>query len=186
MKKAILIGACVALACGGAGLAIGAAAGVRADPPREPDAVTLTPVRTIPAASAPSAAPSAAIRPAPSAHEERRALEPAAIRVRRLVITRGIEEREPLEPIDTMSLGEHERVYAFLDLVNRGAEGSVVVTFERDGGIAHGQVELEVPAHAGRHRTWAFTRGVRRVGQWRAIVRDHEGAALAEQAFLVE
>lgn len=191
MKKAILIATVVAVAFGGAGFAIGIAAGARADHERERETVTVTRTVTIPAPAipAPAIATPAPVVPVvrePAVREVREGERRDVIRVRRLVITSAIAEREPVDTIGTMSVGEHERVYAFVDLANRGEAGSVFVTFERDDAPPHGQVELEVPSRVARHRTWAFTRGVRRAGEWRAIVRDAQGTVLAEEAFVVE
>ena len=109
----------------------------------------------------------------------------ARLRVRSLV-TRGIAGDEPDGFIGTMAVGEHERVFAFVELANAGGAGSVVVTFERDGATPTGNVELDVPERVGRWRTWAFSRGVTSAGEWRAVVRDVDGRLLAEETFVVE
>lgn len=196
MKKLLVIGTVVALAFGGAGFALGVSTGARAeDGPREPAAVTRT---TTVHAPAPVAAPSPAPAPAPvPTIAPREIAQPATrtrddvgerpqLRVRRLVVTSGIAGHEPDGSIGTMAVGEHERVFAFVELANAGGAGSVVVTFERDGLSPTGHVELEVPQRVGRWRTWAFTRGVTSTGEWRAVVRDVDGRVLAEQDFVVE
>lgn len=205
MKKVIAIATVVALACGGAGIALGATmarastaasseSGTASEAPeafpaiRTREAAPAVPRAPEPRAAEPRAVETRVAEPTVRAGDVRPATPatPSEIRVRRLVVTSGIEAREPVDTIGTMAAGEHDRVYAFVELANRGGEGSVVVTFERDGEPRHGEVELEAPARAGRWRTWAFTRGVRQAGEWRAVVRDHEGRVLAEQSFVVE
>jgi hypothetical protein len=109
----------------------------------------------------------------------------SALRVRRLTITSAIHDREPEDDLTTLHAGDHDRVYAFLELENRGDETTVVVTFERDDGTITGDVELDIPANVGRWRTWAFTRHLT-PGQWRAVVRDSERFVISDQSFDVE
>ncbi len=111
------------------------------------------------------------------------------LRVRRLVVSTGIESREPAGASDTFD-GEDERLYAFVDLANRGDATEVEISFEpeiesRDAHVT-GLVTLEVPSEVGRHRTWAWSRNVHTPGQWYAVVRDLEGHELARAAFTIE
>jgi hypothetical protein len=40
-----------------------------------------------------------------------------------------------------------------------------------------------VPAKTGRHRTWAYSRGLRQVGDWHVVVRDGQtGKELARRS----
>lgn len=146
-------------------------------PPRDRSALATTTPVPVPA---PAPAPAIDERPTSEARAE--------LRVRRLVVTRGVEGREPIDEIDVLDREEDlERVYAFVDASNAGeGEGELEVSFERDDGFVTGMVTLDVPARAGRHRTWAFTRGVRAEGAWRAVVRDQDGRVLAEQPFDVQ
>lgn len=196
MKKLVVIATVVALAFGGAGFALGVSTGARAeDGQREAAEVTRTTVRTT-AVRAPEPAPVTpprveaprveATTPRPAVAVRDDVAEPARLRVRRLVVTSGIAGHEPDGSIGTMAVGEHERVFAFVELANGGGAGSVVVTFERDGATPTGNVELDVPERVGRWRTWAFSRGVTSAGEWRAVVRDVDGRLLAEEPFVVE
>lgn len=111
------------------------------------------------------------------------------LRVRRLVVSTGIERREPTGASDTFD-GEDERLYAFVDLANRGDATEVEISFEpevesRDAHVT-GLVTLEVPSDVGRHRTWAWSRNVHTPGTWFAVVRDLEGHELAREAFTIE
>ncbi|MDQ3032778.1 MAG: DUF2914 domain-containing protein [Myxococcota bacterium] len=198
MKRMIMIAAVLALACGGAGFAVGAATFARAD-----DHTTRTDVvRTVlasdraasdtasrqrtPSATAPVSAPApTTIAPAPVVIAPAPTPGIAEVRVRRLVVTRGIEAREPIDSIDELDVAEElDRVYAFVELANDGdGDGTVTVTFEREGGPTTGVVDLEAPARAGRWRTWAFTRGIDREGAWSAVVRDDGGRVLARHDF---
>jgi hypothetical protein len=106
----------------------------------------------------------------------------ADIKVKRLVVTRGVEDREPL-PTESLTVGAP--VFAFLELENEGdARGGIVITFEHDRESV-GHVELSVPADAPRWRTWGRTAMIRSAGEWTAVVKTAEGRELARQAFEV-
>jgi hypothetical protein len=111
------------------------------------------------------------------------------LRVRRLVVSTGVEDREPTGASERFERDE-PRLYAFVDLANRGDATEVEVVFEPENETraAHvtGLVTLEVPAEVGRHRTWAWSRNVHAPGRWSAIVRDLEGHELARTSFVVE
>ncbi|AKF05170.1 DUF2914 domain-containing protein [Sandaracinus amylolyticus] len=181
MRKTIVIATVMALAGGGAGVAIGAATFARADdhtPRTEVVRTTTTTTRV----EAPPAAPP--ITTTTTTRDERE--DHGELRVRRLVLTRGIEGREPIDELDALELDERlERVYAFLDVANDADEArALTITFEREGGDeVTGHVDLEVPARVGRWRTWAFTRHIDRAGTWRVVVRDDAGRELASHTF---
>ncbi|WP_437734820.1 DUF2914 domain-containing protein [Sorangium sp. So ce1335] len=149
------------------------------------------------AAAAPASPPAATLMapaPAPApgvaAGEERREREKARgaaeLKVKRLVVAAGVKDREPVEPGTTFRAPETERVYAFVELENRSdVEGEVTVSFvPPDGGAPVGNVTLGV-GPSPRWRTWAFTRGARRVGEWTAVVRSETGEELARAPFEV-
>jgi hypothetical protein len=109
------------------------------------------------------------------------------IRARRLVVAGGIDQREPVGASDVFDLGAFDRVYAFVEAVNETDEAvTLTVTFEPASGESTGHVALEVPARAGRFRTWAFTRNIASGGQWEAVVRGPDGDVLARRPFVVE
>ena len=112
--------------------------------------------------------------------------ENAPVGVRRIVITSGIESREPVDTTDELVLGQHERIYAFVEALNHtDEEGALDVTFEPESGEVTGHVTLNIPANTTRWRTWAFTRHVYTPGRWRVVVRDNAGTVVAERAFEV-
>ena len=106
------------------------------------------------------------------------------LRVKRLVVARGVKNREPLDAGPTIAL-DGKPVYAFVELANGSAhDGEVVVTFER-GPVSRGHVELSVPAGSARWRTWGMTRGIQTPGAWVAVVRTAGGDELARAPFEV-
>ena len=108
------------------------------------------------------------------------------LRVRRLVVTRDIENREPVASGESFSLGDPGRIGAFLEIENTsGEQVPVFVRFERPGGgTSVGHVELAVPAQH-RWRTWGFTRMIRTPGAWVAVITTATGHELARTAFEV-
>ncbi|WP_437636242.1 DUF2914 domain-containing protein [Sorangium sp. So ce854] len=148
------------------------------------------------AAAAPASAPAAAVtappapEPAPSVaggkERKEKARGAAELKVKRLVLAGGVKDREPVAPGTTFRAPETERLYAFLEVENRSdVEGEVTVSFvPPDGGAPVGNVTLGV-GPSPRWRTWAFTRGARRAGEWTAVVRSETGEELARAPFEV-
>ncbi|MGK4007592.1 DUF2914 domain-containing protein [Sorangium sp. So ce1036] len=156
-----------------------------------PAAPVPSPAATMaaPSPAATMAAPSPAARAAAStrskgAKEGKKGK--AELTVKRLVVAEGVENREPVEPGTTFSVPATERIYAFVELENRGeSAGEVTVEFvPPDGGEPVGNVTLGVGVSP-RWRTWAFTRGARKVGEWTALVRSETGEVLASAPFEV-
>lgn len=108
-----------------------------------------------------------------------------AFAVKRLVVTRGIDKREP-EKTDALRSGDGP-LYAFLELANPTDEPQKVeVTFAEDGSSREvGHVVLSVPANKSRWRTWGRTALVDKPGAWTAIVRDASGTELARSPFQI-
>lgn len=178
---------------------------------RGPEPTACVPEAPMPAASAPAApaAPAAIAAPSPAApaassdvligvkspsrtrapeaeRKERSDVATATtLRVRRLVLSEGVEGREPIGARSTFQGSDLERLYAFVEVENpERLPGEVVVTFESPDGLAVGNVRLDVGA-APRWRTWAFSRAIDRAGEWTAVVRDAEGRVLAREPFSV-
>jgi hypothetical protein len=108
------------------------------------------------------------------------------LRIRRLVVSQGVEAREPIGAAESFALAEVDRLYAFVEVHNAdAAESEIFVTFEPERGPVRGHVRLRVGATP-RWRTWAYTRGVRSPGTWTAVVRNGEGELLAKTTFVVE
>jgi hypothetical protein len=110
----------------------------------------------------------------------------AGLKVRRLVVARHIEGREPAES-GTRFTPDGAPLFAFVELENASPDTQqIVVTFERAGGPSLGNVKLDVPAKNARYRTWGQTRRIRNTGTWQAVVRTPSGQELARQAFEVQ
>lgn len=108
------------------------------------------------------------------------------LKLKRLVVTHQIENREPLAG-DEFSLGSAP-VYAFLELENSAKEARTVqVMFQNlDTKATVGHVKLSVPAAQGRFRTWGNTRLIRDAGHWVAVVSTTEGVELGRAPFDVK
>jgi len=118
----------------------------------------------------------------PSAHSPEPGIP--ALSVRRLVVSRGIVNREPTGVMEHVTLGKAERVFAFVELQNPAKSSSQVnVRFVSPAGQPI-DVLLEVGDQP-RWRTWAFTRKVRETGTWTVTVRTTDGAELARTQFEV-
>ncbi|MGK3967095.1 DUF2914 domain-containing protein [Sorangium sp. So ce118] len=144
-------------------------------------------------AAAPAAPPAATVTaPAPATtvagikERPEKARGAAELKVKRLVVAAGVKDREPVAPGITFRAPETERLYAFIELENRSdVEGEITVAFvPPDGGAPVGNVTLGV-GPSPRWRTWAFTRGARKAGEWTAVVRSETGEELARAPFEV-
>ena len=103
--------------------------------------------------------------------------------VKRLIISRGVKGREPLEPTERFVEGEAERIYAFVELANpESAESAVFVSFVPERGVERGPIELSV-GPSSRWRTWAFTRAAKAPGVWHAVVRNARGEEIGRTRF---
>ncbi len=109
--------------------------------------------------------------------------EASGLRLRRLVLARDIQSREPVET-GVLFPAEERPIYAFVDVANDTTEDRHVrVVFERPDGQNVGLVELTVPASAPRWRTWALSRMVTEPGEWIANVETEDGELLGRQPF---
>jgi hypothetical protein len=105
--------------------------------------------------------------------------------VKRLVIARGVENREPIGAAPNFAKSEGKRIYAFVEVGNRSPSASEVsVSFRHKGGQEHGRVPLRVGASP-RWRTWAYTDLATEVGAWEAVVRNARGDIIGRQSFTV-
>jgi hypothetical protein len=139
-------------------------------------ATTMVPVTTAPKPAEP--------KPNAASPVKKVTAPASALSVKRIVVTRAIEKREPVAT-DTFTTGE-EPVFAFLELANTSNHPAIVeVTFEHAQGKTVGHVKLEVPAHSTKWRTWGKTRFIRQAGTWNAVVRGEDGSELAKQEFEV-
>lgn len=146
------------------------------------------PIPLIVSASAIVTAPTVGVgaaKPVVKAHAPN-ADAPSALRVKRLVVTTGVRDREPLALTDAL-VSDGSAIYAFAEVGNDGGDTeNVRITFERKGGSEKvGDVSLPVPANASRHRTWAFTRFIRAAGVWEAVLWSESGTELGRTSFEV-
>jgi hypothetical protein len=112
--------------------------------------------------------------------------EASGLRLRRLVLGRGVEAREPVET-GVLFPAEERPLYAFVDVANETDEDRQLrVIFERPDGQSVGLVELTVPPNVPRWRTWALSRMVTQPGDWIAHVETEEGDVLGRLEFTVE
>ncbi|WP_433937587.1 DUF2914 domain-containing protein [Sorangium cellulosum] len=116
--------------------------------------------------------------------EERAAAAPE-LHVVRLVVSKGIADREPLEPATSFASAEIDRIYAFVELANKDrASSEISVTFAPPDGSAPLRIPLAVGAQR-RFRTWAATRKARAAGLWSVMVSDAAGKELAHASFTI-
>lgn len=116
--------------------------------------------------------------------EERAAAAPE-LRVVRLVVSKGIADREPLEPATSFASAEIDRLYAFVELANKDrATSEITVSFTPPDGGAPLRIPLAVGAQQ-RFRTWAATRKARAAGPWSVMVSDAAGKELARASFTI-
>ncbi len=110
----------------------------------------------------------------------------STLRVKRLVVTTGVKDREPLGNPSALP-SDGSAIYAFAELSNPDGESeNVRITFERKGGAERvGNVTLPVPGRVTRHRTWATTRFIRAAGVWEAVLWSESGSELGRTSFEV-
>ena len=153
-----------------------AAPATAAAPTPQPAAAAQAPAPVAASTTGPASPPSSTATPA--------AARATALRVDRMVVARGIVDREP-QGTDTLFAANEKRVYAFVEIANpERAEGNVQVEFVGPDGKAQPTIDVSVGASP-RWRTWAFTRRAQAPGMWKAIVRDTRGRVLASTAFEV-
>lgn len=127
------------------------------------------------------------------AAETPRSLEPellatTGLHLSRIVMARGIEEREPIDSGTRFSVSSsEERIYAYIEVANPdSAEDELEVRWIRadspDDVIS--SVQVNVGPHP-RWRTWAYTSLIRQPGSYMAIVADSEGRLIARAPFEV-
>jgi hypothetical protein len=107
------------------------------------------------------------------------------VAIRRFVLCKGVQDREPVEPTTTFPRERDGRVWVYLEAANdSGREQHVSVVFgsaDRPGAAAP-PVDLAV-APGPRYRTWAWATTWRLPGRYEVVVRDAAGTVLARAAF---
>jgi hypothetical protein len=128
---------------------------------------------------APAAPPIASAESKPEASDQ-------ALKLKRFVVTRKIEHREPVAG-DEFKLGSAP-VYAFVELENpsRSARDIRVRFQNEDTKATVGHVKLTVPGSQPHYRTWGNTRLIRDPGHWVAVVSTTDGVELGRAPFDVK
>lgn len=161
-------------------------------PPQPVPAALATPVSDPPEKPEPMKPSRAAksVAHAKESHHARNAKDHAApiatkLSVKRLILARGVNGREPVGIGSSFAKHDGDRVYAFVEVTNEEkVAGELTVTFSPASGKGSRSVQLNVGA-AERWRTWAFARNIKDVGPWTATVRNAKGEVLARSNFQV-
>jgi hypothetical protein len=121
-----------------------------------------------------------------STSEAKLSASDGSLKLKRVVVTHKIENREPTAG-DDFTLGSAP-VYAFVELENSSsAPRAIRVMFENEDTKATvGHVKLTVPASQSRYRTWGNTRLIRDPGHWVAVVSTTDGVELGRAPFEVK
>lgn len=137
-----------------------------------------------PSARASAPAVMASVAPAPTAAAS--VASTGSVHVKRLVVTRKIENREPVEGTE-LTVGSAP-IYAFVELENESAATrGVRILFENEKSKATvGHVKLSVPGGQQHFRTWGNTRMIAEPGRWVAVVSTSDGTELARAPFDVK
>lgn len=109
--------------------------------------------------------------------------EEGTLNISRLVFSRGVEDRQPVEP-DFAPAADGRRLYAYLELFNKGESQELTLTWIRAGKPFH-TVTLKV-GRSPHWRTWAYlTLGTAMTGPWALEVRTEDGKLLMAMPLLV-
>lgn len=105
-----------------------------------------------------------------------------SLRLKRIQFASSIESREPVDPEETFSAAQTDKLYAFLEISNEAkTESKITVTFIPPMG-AHSKVTLKVGDKA-RWRTWAQRKSPKAIGTWKVVVHDESGRELGHRSF---
>ena len=109
--------------------------------------------------------------------------EEGTLVISRLVFSRGVEGRQPVEP-DFAPKADGRRLYAYLELFNKGEQQELSLTWLRAGKPFH-TVSLNV-GRSPHWRTWAYlTLSKGMTGPWAIEVRAETGELLMAMPLLV-
>ncbi|MBN2719367.1 MAG: DUF2914 domain-containing protein [Deltaproteobacteria bacterium] len=106
------------------------------------------------------------------------------VKLNSIILAKGVDKREPVEPGTQFTLADGEKIYAIMDVSNTTEDASeLTVSWKMPNGDKEiGKTSLDVKA-AKSWRTWAFTRYAKKSGIWEAIVRNAEGEVIARAPF---
>ena len=113
-------------------------------------------------------------------------VETDGVMLNSIILARGVDKREPVEPGIQFTMGDGQKIYVILDVKNETGEDAMLTVSwkmpESDREI--GKTELTVKS-AKSWRTWSFTRWAKKTGTWEAIVRNAEGEIIARAPFRI-
>ena len=113
-------------------------------------------------------------------------VETDGVMLNSIILARGVDKREPLEPGTRFTMGDGEKIYVILDVKNdTGEDATLTVSWkmpESDREV--GKTELSVKS-AKSWRTWSFTRWAKKIGKWEAVVRNASDEVIARAPFEV-
>ena len=106
------------------------------------------------------------------------------VQLAELIVARGIEAKKPLDPGNSYTLGEFERIVAFMSVLNPSeTEDELQVSFlDTSDGRERGKVTVRVGAQK-KWRTWAFTKTINKAGKWEILVRNKDGLIIGRAPF---
>ena len=109
------------------------------------------------------------------------------VKLNSIILAKGVDKREPVEPGTRFSVADGEKVYAIMD-VNNPTDDATELTVSwkmPDSDREIGKTSLEVKS-AKSWRTWSFTRWAKKTGTWEAIVRNADGDIIARAPFEIQ
>ena len=102
----------------------------------------------------------------------------------KLTFARKIESRQPVDEVD-QAPADNERVYAYVELENQGAEQSIALEWTRADKVRY-RHSLRV-GRSKTWRTWGYIRARKHaVGEWTVTVRDAQGTELGSKNLVIE
>lgn len=110
-----------------------------------------------------------------------------ALSLRTFTLAKEVEDREPIDPTDSFSRSEDQRIVAFLEVANPARTATTVTVHwaRQDGADRFPPTSIDIPAYR-RWRTWAYTTPRRlSVGEHLCIVKAADGRELGRKAFEV-
>ncbi len=119
-----------------------------------------------------------ALAAAPLSAQE--APDQGGIVIKDFVLTRAIEQREPIDMVEDFTLAD-DTGYAFFRVFNDGPPARMTAVWMYEGQV-HANVDLTIGTAEG-WRTW--TSANLKPGGWRVQLRDAGGTVLAERGFAV-
>lgn len=104
------------------------------------------------------------------------------IELARFVFARSVDSRKPVGEAERFA-SDGARVYAYLEVANRGAPQRLTVTWKRGRRIQRYTLPV---GKSPRWRTWSYLRATKAMrGSWTVTVRDGSGSQLGEKTVTI-